>query len=131
MLVIIETNGANHIAINVPVGEAEKALPALVNLFERNAIFYNSGYASLEEVTPKISIQIGNKYQFDKGGQEIVVQTEEASAFLTNDFIALSPEIFLSNKKIIDEKDAECRSLRNKVQVLEEDIVILKQLTGD
>jgi hypothetical protein len=122
MLVIVDTNHATHIAINVPAEEAEKALPALVNLFERNAAFYNVGYSILEEVEPKITVQLGNKYQVERGGLEIVVQTDEVSSFLTDDFVALTPSIFLNYKKTLEEKEKELSRLRNKVKVLEEDL---------
>ncbi len=127
MIILIETNGATHIAINVPAAEAPKALPALVNLFEKNALFYKSGWRELEEVKPKTNILLGNVIEFGREEQEVVLKTDEVSAFLSEDFEALTPELFLSSKKAIAKQEEELRSLKRKLEVAQEELASLRE----
>ena len=74
MLMIIKTNNASHIAINIPTDVADKALPAIANMFENNTTFLSAGYSSLEEVKPIKSIatlSVGLNVEVTVNGEKI------------------------------------------------------------
>ena len=125
MLMIIKTNNASHIAINIPTDVADKALPAIANMFENNTTFLSAGYSSLEEVKPCINILLGNEFIYERSyDYTLIIKANED--VLTEDFLAVAPKAYFSVKQILDAKDRENRSLRNKINVLEEELEELK-----
>ena len=109
MLMIIKTNGATHIAINVPttIG-ASTMLASLVNLFENNATFVKQDWSSLEEVDPSITVELKDKFVSERGELELLI-TNENAVHVSEDFTALTPEVLVSYKKRLDyyQKDME------------------------
>lgn len=115
MLMIIKTNDASHIAINIPTDVADKALPAIANMFETNATFIQNNYSSIEVVKPTIDIHLGNVFKKENYESEVIIKTNDL--VLTEDFITYSPEVFISNKKALETKDREISRLRAELNL--------------
>jgi tellurite resistance-related uncharacterized protein len=125
MLLIIDTKNASHIAINIPSDVADKALPAIVNMFENNATFLNAQYSSLENVKPSITILLGNEFTYEKSSEyTLLIKANEF--VLTEDFLAVAPKAYFSVKQTLDNKDKENGRLRSKISILEEELEKLK-----
>jgi hypothetical protein len=97
MFALIDTKGANHIA-----------------MLEQNAVFINKGYNSIETVTPVMSIQLGNKVEFESYGQELTV-TYGSDRVLDESFVLATPEVYVSYKKTLTQKDTEIERLRTEL----------------
>jgi hypothetical protein len=116
MFVLIDTKGANHIAINVPHEGADKTLPALAAMFEQNAVFINKSYGSIETVTPAMSIQLGNRVEFESYGQELaVLPVPKDGNVIDESFVLATPEVYVSYKKALKQKDTEIERLRTEL----------------
>jgi len=126
MLMIITTNNASHIAITIPTDVADKALPAIANMFENNTTFLNAGYSSLEEVKPSINIVLGNEFTYERSSDYYTLLIAGNEAVLTEDFLAVAPKAYFSVKQALDTKDKENGKLRNKISVLKEELEELK-----
>ncbi|PJM66447.1 hypothetical protein [Achromobacter ruhlandii] len=115
MFAIIETNGANHIAIHIPNEGADKSLPALAAMLEHNATFINKGWREIGVVTPKMSIILGDKFETesDDAGELLIKASADV---ISEDFVIATPEAFISNKKAIAEKQKEIDRLRSELQ---------------
>lgn len=115
MFAIIETNGANHIAIHIPNEGADKSLPALAAMLEHNATFINKGWREIGVVTPKMSIILGDKFETesDDAGELLIKASDDV---ISEDFVIATPEAFISNKKAIAEKQKEIDRLRSELQ---------------
>lgn len=109
MLLIVDTKGANHIAINVPLDGAEKSLPAIAAMFEQNAVFINKQWRECSVVKPEISITLGNQFVIENTDETIAVAVNKS--VLSDDFAIRSPEVLVSNKKAIDQRDIRIKSL--------------------
>ena len=116
MFVLIDTKDANHIAINVPHEGADKTLPALAAMFEQNAVFINKSYGSIETVTPAMSIQLGNRVEFEAYGQELaVLPVPKDGNVIDESFVLATPEVYVSYKKILKQKDTEIDRIRTEL----------------
>lgn len=115
MFAIIETNGANHIAIHIPHEGADKSLPALAAMLEHNATFINKGWREIGVVTPKMSIILGDKFETesDDAGELLIKASADV---ISEDFVIATPEAFISNKKAIAKKQEEIDRLRSELQ---------------
>jgi hypothetical protein len=115
MFAVIETNGANHIAIHIPHEGADKSLPALAAMLEHNATFINKGWREIGVVTPKMSIILGDKFETesDDAGELLIAAS---GAVVSDDFAIATPEAFVSNKKALAEKQKEIDRLRSELQ---------------
>jgi hypothetical protein len=116
MFALIDTKGANHIAIHIPPEGADKTLPALAAMLEQNAVFINKSFGSVETVTPAMSIQLGNKVEFESYGQELAVTYISGSdRVLDESFVLATPEVYVSYKKTLKQKDTEIERLRTEL----------------
>jgi hypothetical protein len=112
MFALIETNSASHIAINIPLEGADKSMPALARMLEANAVFINSNWTEVRTVTPKMSIQLGNVAMFGSRESEIAVVVPGSENILDDSFVVETPEVRLSNKKAIKEKEDQIDRLQ-------------------
>lgn len=119
MFVVVDTNGANQIIINVPLEGAEKSLPTLAKMLENNAVFICKGWNefSLKEAT--MHIHLGDTYRMEHE-QELVVTT--ATKDVPEDFNIAAPEVMVSNKKALDALGKTNTDLRNEVTYLKSKI---------
>lgn len=115
MFAIIETNGANHIAIHIPKEGADKSLPALAAMLEHNATFINKGWREISVVRPTMSITLGDKIDVDSddAGELLIKASPEV---VSDDFVIATPDVFVSNKKAIAKKQEEIDRLRSELQ---------------
>ena len=127
MFALIETKGATHIAINIPKEGADKTIPALVGMLERNAVFIQRGYSSLETRTADMSIQLGDKIALDNSDSELIVLVPGNTEILDESFVHESPEVLVSNRKGIEKKDAEIQRLRTELAHVKQQIEDLKE----
>jgi hypothetical protein len=97
MFAYIKTKGATHIAIHVPQEGAEKSLPALIGLLERNAVFINNGYSVLETVKPEITFRLGDTITAEHRDSEILIAVPESKHIIDNSFVLADPSVFVSN----------------------------------
>jgi hypothetical protein len=109
MLLIVDTKGATHIAINVPVTGADKSLPAIAAMFEQNAVFIQKSWQNAETKKPEISITLGNEFIVDGGESNVAVAVN--GAVLSDDFVIDSPEVRTSNAKAMKSKNDEIKRL--------------------
>ncbi len=112
MFALIETNSASHIAISIPLEGADKSMPALARMLETNAVFINSNWSEVKTVTPKMSIQLGNVATFSSREDEIAVVVPGSENILDDSFVVETPEVRLSNKKAIKEKEDQIDRLQ-------------------
>jgi hypothetical protein len=111
MFAVIDVNGANRIAIQIPLEGSEKSLPALAAMLETNAVFIYKGYNEARIVKPEMQILLGETVSYDFGESELVVASSENAHVLGESFVLATPEVFLSNEKLIESKDKEIRRL--------------------
>jgi hypothetical protein len=116
MFAVIETNGATHIAIHIPHQGAEKSLPALAAMLEKNAIFINSGWSEFSLVNPSMSIVLGDFYKMDRNGQELAISA--SPNVLDESFVAASADVFTSNAKGLKSAQEENLRLRKEIDSL-------------
>jgi hypothetical protein len=126
MFAFISTNNATHIAINIPKEGADKTIPALVGMLERNAVFIHKGYGTLETRTPQMSIQLGDKIALDNSDLELIVLAPSNREVLDESFVHESPEVKISNRKAIETKDAEIQRLRTELAHVKQQLSDLK-----
>ena len=125
MFVSIDTQGANHIVIHIPHEGADKTLPAIARMLEQNAVFIKKDWHTASLATPEMSIVLGDKFEFDKEGDEPII-VKESTAVLPADFVAATPDVFTSNAKTKQKADAENQRLRTEVTHLKDQLEGLK-----
>jgi len=126
MFALINTKGATHIAISIPKEGADKAIPALVGMLERNAVFIQKGYSTLGTCIADMSIQLGDKIALDNSDSELIVLAPSSTEILDESFVHESPEVLVSNRKAIEKKDAEIQRLRLELAHVKQQIQDLK-----
>lgn len=112
MFAIIDTNGANRIAIHIPHQGSEKTLPALAAMLEQNATFIRKDWRSAEVVKPEMTIVLGNTFKTEGDSETPEIAVCESSAVIGDDFVNYSPEVRISHAKVIDAKNKEIERLR-------------------
>jgi hypothetical protein len=125
MFVSIDTKGANHIVIHIPHEGADKSLPAIARMLEQNAVFIQKGWSSAALVKPEMSIVLGDKFEVEKDGDEPIV-VKESTAVLPDDFVAATPDVFVSNAKAAKKAAEDSQRLRTEVSHLKDQIESLK-----
>ena len=125
MFVSIDTKGANHIVIHIPHEGADKTLPAIARMLEQNAVFIQKGWNTASLTKPEMSIVLGDKFEFDKDGDEPII-VKESTAVLPPDFVSATPEVFVSNAKAAKKATEESQRLRTEVLHLKDQIESLK-----
>lgn len=130
MFVIIETNGATHIAIHVPHADAEKALPALAGMLESNTTFLRKDWREVSIVKPHMTIQLGAAYTpFDASDNEsqVTVAAPDAPTVLREGLTVATPEVLTSNRKAIDSLTKQLSDSRAEVSVLKNQLSAAKE----
>ncbi len=115
MFALIDTKRATHIVINIPHNDADKTIQTLVGMLENNAVFVDKGYNIIETRVPEMSIQLGNKLNFENYDEEMAIVIPCSSCVLDDSFVKEAPEVRISNKKAIDSRDAEIKRLRTEL----------------
>jgi hypothetical protein len=121
MFAVIETNGATHIAINIPMEGADRSLPALAAMLENNATFLRYNWRDIETVKPHMEITLGNTYKVKNSDvAEIVIQANLET--IDESFVIASPEVFVSNKAAMEKKDAEIDRIRKELNCIKQQL---------
>lgn len=115
MFALINTNGATDIAIHIPQQGAEKSLPALIGMLERNSVFIKKSYGTLETVTPKTAILLGDTIREDHRDAELLITIPESENVIDDGFVLADPTVFVSNQKAADKASKEIDRLRTEL----------------
>lgn len=123
MFALIKTNGATEIVVHIPREGAEKSLPALVGMLEKNTVFLKRSWRTLEQCEPKITIELGNKVTEESPDTgELAILVPESDEVLDESFVTATPEVLISNKKIVEGKDAEIGRLRKELDFVKQQL---------
>lgn len=120
MLLNIETNGATNIVINVPA-ERIKYAQDLINIFEKNAVFVNSGYSNTTIVTPKQTLELGENIKFKSSGynsEEIELEVVGKGDSRLEDAVIATPEVFISMSEATKKYKIELEKLTKEITFL-------------
>jgi len=129
MFAQIDTNGATHIIIHVPHEGADKSLPALAAMLEKNATFMNIGYSETRVIEPKMSILLGDNVNLGNcRNEEVVIKAEGSGDILDDSFIIATPQVFASNAKAIKTKEDELSKLRTELSFVKQELASSKQM---
>lgn len=115
MFALIDTKGATHIAIHIPREGADKSLPALVGMLERNAVFIKSCWSTMETCEPSTSIQLGDLVKIENSDSDVAIRVPESNEIIGESFVLYSPEVLISFKKGLTKKDEEITRLRTEL----------------
>lgn len=128
MLMIVKTNGATHIAINIPTEASARMLPSLISLLENNATFITQGWNEITKAEADISVELRNKFTSSNNCIDLVIASEGA-VDISEDFTAVSPEALVSIKQRLDEKQKEVDRMKRerddyriRLELLEEQV---------
>jgi len=116
MYAIIETKGATQIVINIPLDGAEKSLPMLAGMFEKNATFINKGWREINLVRPEITVVLGNDYHVTVDETDMVIQPSEHPNIIDNGFVLADQDVFISNRKQREALESKISSLNTELQ---------------
>lgn len=117
MFALIETNNATHIAIHIPTDKASESLPAIARMLEANAVFIKKQWRSMEVVKASMTIVLGNTYDVEDNEGEALKITD-GSYVIGDEFVAEHPEIFRTNQKYREKKEAELETKRREIDSL-------------
>lgn len=133
MFALIKTNGATEIAIYIPRAGADKSIASLVGMFERNAVFLKRSWGTLEIAKPKITIELGNEITEESSSAgEVAIVVPDSPCILSDSFEIATPEVFVSNKKVVDKKDEEISRLRKELDFVKQQLEDARhQLSSD
>lgn len=126
MFAVIETNGANQILIHIPHEGSEKTLPALAAMLENNATFINKGWRELKVMKPSMSIVLGDRIETEENGEAGVLIVKADASVIGEDFAVASTEVFVSNKRSLDKKDAEISKLQKELAFVKDQLAEYK-----
>ncbi len=116
MFAVIKPNGATLILINIPHEGAEKSLPALAAMLEKNAVFINEGYRESTTVKPEMEIRLGDTFSSKNSEAEIMVTGN--GGVISEDFKVAEPQVFVSHKEFIKSTDKKLADLRTELEGL-------------
>lgn len=117
MYALIETKGATHIAIHVPAEKAAEALPAVARMLETNAVFINKAWRSMEVVKASMTIVLGDTYDLEDNEGE-ALKIIDSNDVIGDEFVADSVEVYRSNVKYREKKEAEIAVQRREIDSL-------------
>jgi len=130
MFALVDTKGATHIAINIPLQGAEKTIPALVGMLEQNAKFIRKSWSEIEECKPEMSIQLGNQIVFENRESEVVILSPDSTSVLSESFVPMEPAVLVSNKKAMEAREVEISRLRTELAHVKQQLADLQELTS-
>jgi len=125
MFILINTNDATHIAINVPHENSEKTLPALAAMFEENAVFINKGWREIKTVSPSMSVVLGENVVVGDD-VEMNVTIPKSNHVMADGFVPETPEVHVNYSKMLKQKDDEITRLRNETNFAKDELARLK-----
>ena len=121
MFAVIETKGATHIVINIPVEGADKSLPALARMLENNAVFVNKGYGNSNIVKPEMAITLCKEYEITTNEEKLIVICGESDCVVDESFSNATPAVLTSNREQLQKRDAEIRKLQTELSFVKQE----------
>lgn len=143
MFMKIKTNQASEIYIAIPSGKVGFA-QNMIDVFEKNAVFINSGYSTVDIVKPTITLELGNEVDLNKDndsqyitntvpdfkirmdGVDVVENYEEA----TPEVLASMKKALEHTKNLLDRERKKVSCLESQVTGLGEEVEDLKKSEG-
>jgi hypothetical protein len=127
MFALIETNGATHIAINVPVNGAETSLPQLAKMLESNAVFINKSYSDVTRVTPAMTIKLGETLTLKSNYNDVELVVDGNCHYVLGEgFVIDSPEVHVNFQAALKKKDEENARIRKELDFIKSEHESLK-----
>lgn len=117
MYALIETKNATHIAIHIPSEKAAESLPAIARMLENNAVFINKSWRSMEVVKASMSIVLGDTYDLEDNEGE-ALKIIDSGEVIGAEFVAETPDVYRSNQKYREKKEAEVATQRREIDSL-------------
>ena len=114
MYLKIDTHNVSTIFIHIPAENAATALPAISQLFERNAVFVESSWNSIKIVHPERTIHLGDKETLEQSGVELAIVPEGKADILGDTFKFADNEILASNFKELKDVNDKYNKLREE-----------------
>ena len=126
MFAVIDVKQATHIVIHIPLEGADKSLPALCGLFERNAVFIQEGYQEINVVKPEISVKLGDVYKHKNAdfAIEIIPNSQMVS---DENFVLASPEVFVSNTEFVKKSRERESKLNTEISYLKQQLAYAQE----
>lgn len=116
MFALIDLKDANYMAIHIPAEGADKAIPALAKMLETNAVFVRKNWNDINVTKVNMSIVIGNQLEFDNHDFQMLIK--EVDFTFPEGFNFLAPEVLISCKKALEEKEAKIKKLNTEIEYL-------------
>jgi hypothetical protein len=127
MFALIELNGATHIAINIPHEGAEKSLPAIAAMLEKNSTFIRQNYSEMVTVQPSMQIILGDEYTHKNYNEELFITIPDNDSSVIDDtFQIATVDVFVSNAKRIKDKEDEIVKINKDLSFYKSESEILK-----
>ncbi len=127
MFAVIETKGASHLVIDIPVETSSQSLPALTRMLENNCVLVKRGWREIEVVKDAaMTVVMGNTFTADQDGAVLEVRKAGAESIIGGEFVAASPEAFIDFSKARKKHDEETQRLRNEIAVLKDKVAFLE-----
>lgn len=127
MFVVIKTNNASEIIINIPASGAEKSLPAIAGMLENNAVFIHDSWSELKIVSPEMNITLGSTYKVDGRGEKQDLIIKECGAVIGEEFEIATPDVLASNKQVVEAKNKEIKRLRDELDITKRELALTKE----
>lgn len=122
MFAKIDLKNAQTIAICIPPDAAATAMPALIRMFEENAVFIANSYADRQIIKPEITFHCFNELETDRNGDTIKIQTKEPGNVPGDDWQLATPDVFVSNKKRITALEEQISQYRTEIAFLRQQL---------
>jgi len=128
MFAKIDLKNAQTIAICIPPEAASTAMPALIRMFEENAVFIANPYADKQIVKPEITFHCFNELEIDRNGDTIMIGTKEPGnvAVPGDDWQLATPDVFVSNKKRVAALEEQIGQYRTEIAFLKQQLEAAK-----
>lgn len=103
----------------MPAEDCEKSLPAIVRMFENNAVFMENTYYSKKLIEPTINVRLSDCYKLESSGDQVVeVRSKPTSPVMHDEMMPFTPQLFLSNKEALEKYQKQLSDKNAEVQVL-------------
>ena len=113
MFAKIDLKGAQAIAICIPADASASAMPALIRMFEDNAVFIANSYADKQIVKPEITFFCFDELEIARNEDTIKIQTKDPASVPGDEWQLATPDVFVSNKKkviALEEYISRCKT---------------------
>lgn len=127
MFAKIELKTAQTIVICIPPEVAATAMPAVIRMFEENAVFIANPYSNQLIVTPEITFHCFNELEIERNGTTIKIQTKDSGNVPGDEWQLATPDVFVSNKKKVTGLEEQISQYKTEIAFLKQQLAALVQ----